>query len=112
MNRLDKQAFSSDLCDGAQLLAKTLAVALKQRKTAANPFVPQHKYHQLIVSGILSPAAWQVALKESQKLQQDIEQVLQVGFSVTPEQIGASLAAFFGHPYEPFSNERIKPSIY
>ncbi|MGL6040236.1 MAG: GspE/PulE family protein, partial [Deefgea sp.] len=109
MNRSAKQQFSSDLCDGAQLLAKTLSVALKQRKSSAYPFVPQHKYHQLIVSGILSPAAWQVALKESQKLQQDIEQVLQVGFSVTAAQIGASLAAFFGYPYEPFVSERIKP---
>ena len=109
MNRAAKQSFSSDLCDGAQLLAKTLAVALQQRKSSANPFVPQHKYHQLIVSGILSPAAWQVALKESQKLQQDIEQVLQAGFGVTPEQIGASLAAFFAYPYEPFAHERTKP---
>lgn len=109
INQQQKQPFSPALCEGAQLLAKTLSVALKQRKTSAYPFVPQHKYHLLIASGVLSPAAWQVAQKESQKLQQDIEQVLQIGFSVTPEQIGASLAAFYGCAYEAFVSDRIKP---
>ncbi len=50
INQQQKQPFSPTLCEGAQLLAKTLSVALKQRKASAYPFVPQHKYHQLIDS--------------------------------------------------------------
>ncbi|WP_157669343.1 GspE/PulE family protein [Chitinibacter sp. GC72] len=109
INNRSQQPFVEPMLQGIGLLAKTLAVAFRQRQSTAYPFVPQHKYQQLVVSGALSPAAWQVALREAQKKQQDIEKVLLEGYSVSNAQIGASLALFFGQPYEPFRRERIKP---
>lgn len=104
------QVFDAMTVDGIKLLAQTLAIALRQRQQGGVPFVPQHKYHALIGSGILPPAAWQVAIKESQKTGRDIETVLMDSFGITQEQIGASLAAFYGVPYEPFKSDRVKPA--
>ncbi|SFN29059.1 Type II secretory pathway ATPase GspE/PulE or T4P pilus assembly pathway ATPase PilB [Formivibrio citricus] len=103
------QAFDAMMVDGIKLLTKTLAIALKQRQQGGVAFVPQHKYHALIGSGTLTPAAWQVAVKESQKTGRDIETVLTESFGISLERIGASLSAFYGVPYEPFKPDRIKP---
>lgn len=109
INNRDAQEFDAMLVDGAKLLAKTLAIALRQRRQGGAPFVPQHKYHALIGNGCLTPAAWQVAVKEAQRTGRDIETVLMESFSLSQEQLGASLAAFYGVPYEPFRADRIKP---
>ncbi|WP_373975901.1 GspE/PulE family protein [Chitinibacter sp. SCUT-21] len=109
INNRMAHAFSEPMLEGIKLLARTLAVAFKQRKTAPFPFVPQHKYQQLVLSGAISPAAWQVAVREAQKKQQDIELVLVEGFGISFSQIGASLSSFFGQPYEPFKDDRVKP---
>ena len=109
INSRSGQPFAEPMLEGIDLLAKTLAVAFRQRQGSAYPFVPQHKYHQLLASGALSPAAWQVAQREAQKKQQDIEQVMLTGYGITAAQIGASLALFYAQPYEPFRADRLKP---
>lgn len=109
INNQSGQPFDAMMVDGVKLLAKTLAIALRQRQQGGMPFVPQHKYHALIANGALTPAAWQVAVKETQRTGRDIETVLMEGFSVTQEQIGTALAAFYGVPYEPYKPDRVKP---
>ncbi|WP_028453436.1 GspE/PulE family protein [Chitinilyticum aquatile] len=101
--------FDGGRVDGVKMLAETLAVALRQRQQSAFPFVPKHRYHALLNDGILSPAAFQVAVKEAQKNQRDIELVLLENYGVSTAQIGASLAAFYGVPYEPCTAGRSKP---
>lgn len=109
INNRAAKPFNASLVDGVKLLAKTLAIALKQRQNSGAAFVPQHKYHGLIADGALTPAAWQVALKEMQRTERDIEAVLLESFGVSRPKIGQALASFYGVPYEAFKNDCIKP---
>jgi len=107
VNTLDGEPFDEETVEGVKLLAKTLAIALRQRQQHA--FVPQHRFHHLIASGALTPAAWQVAAREAQRSNRDPEDVLLESYGVSVAQIGESFAHFFGVPYEPHRAERAKP---
>ncbi|WP_028455557.1 GspE/PulE family protein [Chitinilyticum litopenaei] len=109
INCQDGGPFAQSRIDGVKMLAETLAVALRQRQQSAYPFVPKHRYHQLLNEGLISPAAFQVAIKEAQRTQRDIELVLAEGYGVTPAQIGAALAAFYRVPYTAFEPGLDKP---
>lgn len=93
---------------GVGELCKTLAIALKQRQHGA-PFVARTKYDYLVLDGVLTAAELDLAIKSAREHGADIEEILAKEFQVSPAQLGASLARFFGVEYEAFRADRIKP---
>ncbi|MBE9608974.1 GspE/PulE family protein [Chitinilyticum piscinae] len=110
INSSTGSAFEGERVEGTRMLAETLAVALRQRQQSAFPFIPKHRFDKLINDGLLSPAAFQVAVKEAQKKQRDVELVLQEGYGIATSQIGQALAAFYQVAYEPFAAGQDKPA--
>ncbi|WP_255991506.1 GspE/PulE family protein [Chitinolyticbacter albus] len=108
INRRSQQPFDAMGEEGVRLFAKTLAVALRQRQQPF-PFGAHGKYQGLVTSGALTPAAFQVAVREAQRAKLDLETVLLQNYQVKPTALGAALSQFFGVPYEPFRAERAKP---
>ncbi len=90
--------------DGARQLCQTLAIALRQRlqKAAASPPRKASKYDSLVADGALVSADLQQCLQQARDEGQSVEHLLAVKYHVRPEQIGHSLARFFGAAYEPF----------
>ncbi|KAF0813968.1 Type II secretion system protein E [Andreprevotia sp. IGB-42] len=108
INHVPKTPFGTLAEEGIKLLAKTLAVALRQRQTPF-PFTASNKYQGLVASGAIKPAALQVAVKESQRSRVDLESLLMTNYQIKPAVLGASYASFYGVPYEPFKPDRLKP---
>jgi type II secretory ATPase GspE/PulE/Tfp pilus assembly ATPase PilB-like protein len=94
---------------GANELCKTLAIALKQRSQAGGSFVARTKFDYLVADGVLSASELEMAIKGARENGVDAEAMLITEFQVTPAQMGASLARYFGVDHEPFKPDRIKP---
>jgi type II secretory ATPase GspE/PulE/Tfp pilus assembly ATPase PilB-like protein len=92
--------------EGVAELAQTLAIAFKQRQ---KPQLVKTKYDYLISDAVLSAGEFELASRQARKKAIDIEAVLTDEFQVKLPAIGAALAKFFGVPYEPFKQDRIKP---
>ncbi|HEY8353646.1 MAG TPA: GspE/PulE family protein [Methylophilaceae bacterium] len=107
INSMSGLAFSPMLEEGAQELASTLAIALKQRQAPIG--VMRGKYDLLVSSGVLSAAELELAQRSARKKGKSLEDVLIDEFQVNPADIGKSLSAFFGVPFEPFRTDRVKP---
>jgi type II secretory ATPase GspE/PulE/Tfp pilus assembly ATPase PilB-like protein len=99
--------FASSIEEGAQELAQTMAVALRQRlqKTAAKT-----KYDNLVSDAVLSAAEFELATRTARRKGIDIEDVLIDEFQVSNAALGKALSGFFGVPYEPYRGDRVKPS--
>ena len=92
--------------EGVSELSQTLAIAFKQRQ---KPMVVKTKYDYLIADAVLSAGEFELASRQARKKAVDIEAVLIEEFQVKVPAIGAALSKFFGVPYEPFKQDRVKP---
>jgi type II secretory ATPase GspE/PulE/Tfp pilus assembly ATPase PilB-like protein len=107
INNRDGVAFSAIAEEGVKELCKTLAIAYAQRLKPAP--VIRTKYDQLVAEAVLSAPELELATRSARRKNDDIEQVLVREFQVKPAAIGNALSKFFGVPYEPFKQDRIKP---
>ena len=92
---------------GAIEIGKTLAIAFCQRQTSAGPI--KTKFDLLIAENIISASELELAQRSARKKKTSLEDVLIDEFQVKPADIGHSLSAFFGVPYEPYRADRIRP---
>ncbi len=92
--------------EGVNELAQTLAIAFKQRQ---KPQLVKTKYDYLISDAVLSAGEFELASRQARKKAIDIEAVLTDEFQVKIPAIGGALSKFFGVPYEPFKQDRVKP---
>jgi type II secretory ATPase GspE/PulE/Tfp pilus assembly ATPase PilB-like protein len=99
-------AFGPMLEEGVQELCQTLAIAFRQRQ---KPQVLKSKYDFLVADALISSAEFELAARSARKKAVDIEQVLVEEFQIKLPAIGAALSKFFGVPYEPHKQDRIKP---
>ncbi len=95
--------FEEGLCE----LAQNMAVALLQRQQ--NP-PAKTKYDHLMADSILSAAEFELATRTARRKGIDIEEVLSFEFHVSSDSLGKALSTYFGVPYEPYKENRIRPS--
>ena len=93
--------------EGVAALTQTLAIAFRQRQKSGQPV--KTKYDYLVADAILSAQEFDLATRSARRKGTDIEEILISEFQVKIPALGASLAKFFGVPYEPFKADRIKP---
>jgi type II secretory ATPase GspE/PulE/Tfp pilus assembly ATPase PilB-like protein len=92
--------------EGVSELAQTLAIAFRQRQ---KPQLVKTKYDYLISDAVLSAGEFELASRQARKKAIDIEAILTDEFQVKIPAIGAALSKFFGVPYEPYKQDRVKP---
>ena len=92
--------------EGVVELAQTLSVALRQRQQQVSTV--KTKYDSLVSSAKLSAAEFELATRTARRKGIDVEDVLIDEFQVKTADLGQSLASFFGVPYEPFKQDRVK----
>jgi type II secretory ATPase GspE/PulE/Tfp pilus assembly ATPase PilB-like protein len=92
--------------EGMHELCQTLAIAFKQRQ---KPQVLKTKYDFLVADAVISAAEFELAARSARKKVVDIEAILLDEFQVKLPAIGKALGKFFGCPYEPFKQDRVKP---
>jgi type II secretory ATPase GspE/PulE/Tfp pilus assembly ATPase PilB-like protein/GAF domain-containing protein len=93
---------------GINELAKTLAIALKQRSQQAT-FLARTKYDYLVTDGVLSGSELELAIKSARERGVDVEAMLIKEFRISPAQMGTSLSRYFGVEHESFKASRVKP---
>jgi type II secretory ATPase GspE/PulE/Tfp pilus assembly ATPase PilB-like protein/GAF domain-containing protein len=93
--------------EGIVNLCETLAIAFKQRQKPQA--MVRGRYDALVANAVLSAEEMELALRSARRKNLDIETVLLDEFQVKTQAIGEALSAFFGVPYEPFKQDRIKP---
>jgi len=102
INTLSGLPFPAAAEEGLHELAKTLAIAFRQRKRIRT------KFDYLIDQGILSAAEIELATRSAHRKGKDIEDILLDEFQVNLADLGQSLADFYRIPYESFKADRIK----
>jgi len=93
--------------EGIKGLSETLAIAFSQRNKPAQ--VAKSKYDHLVLDAIIAAPELELATRTARRKNVDVEEILITEMQVQPDKIGAALSKFFGVPYEPFRNDRIKP---
>ncbi|MDA8382937.1 MAG: ATPase, T2SS/T4P/T4SS family [Betaproteobacteria bacterium] len=97
------------LADGDLMeIAKTLAIAFRQRKSAP-PTPGLGKFEDLCRRGVLSVAELNLAMRAARRKNKILEDMLIDEFQVSPEDVGKALGAFYNVAYEPFRANRTKP---
>jgi type II secretory ATPase GspE/PulE/Tfp pilus assembly ATPase PilB-like protein len=104
-NKFDRP-YSKIAEEGLIELTKTLAIAMRLRQ---KPGIVRTKYDALVTDAVISATELELAARSARRKEIDIEQVLVGEFQVGVPAIGAALSKFFGVPYEPFKQDRIKP---
>ena len=107
INNKSGESFSGMVEAGAQELAQSMALSLRQRQ---NIHVVKSKYDFLVNNAVLSAAELELANRTARRKGVDVEEVLIDEFQVSVEMLGKALAEFFGVGYEPFKADRIKPN--
>ncbi|MDH2917724.1 MAG: ATPase, T2SS/T4P/T4SS family [Sideroxydans sp.] len=107
INNKSGDSFSGMVEAGAQELAQSMALSLRQRQ---NIHVVKSKYDFLVNNAVLSAAELELANRTARRKGVDVEEVLIDEFQVSVEMLGKALAEFFGVGYEPFKADRIKPN--
>jgi type II secretory ATPase GspE/PulE/Tfp pilus assembly ATPase PilB-like protein len=107
INNKAGDSFSPMVEAGAQELAQSMALSLRQRQ---NIHVVRSKYDFLVSNAVLSAAELELANRTARRKGVDVEEILIDEFQVTVELLGKALAEFFGVGYEPFKADRIKPN--
>ena len=107
LNRLDGEPFPFIAEEGIKDFCVTLGVAFAQRMAA--PLVAREKYDCLVVDGVLSTPELALAKRAARRKEIEVEDVLVNEFQVKVSEVGASLAQFYGVPYEPFDALRVAP---
>ncbi len=99
--------FAASIEEGAQELAQTMAVALRQRQQNTTA---KTKYDYLVADAVLSAAEFELATRTARRKGIDIEEVLIDEFQVSPAALGKALSSFFGVTYEPYRADRVRPT--
>ncbi len=94
--------------EGVAELAKTLAIAIRQRaeKAADAKRRKPTKYDGLVTDGVLLAEELERCVVGARERGLTVEQLLVAQYQVRVGQMGPSLARFFGVPYEPFVSGR------
>jgi type II secretory ATPase GspE/PulE/Tfp pilus assembly ATPase PilB-like protein len=110
INNKSDQPFGELEVEGATQLCKTLATAIRQRLQKADEAQRRRatKYDGLVADGVMTPAELQQCIQQAREQAKPVEHTLMADFRIRPAQIGASLARFFGVPYEPFNPGRLR----
>jgi type II secretory ATPase GspE/PulE/Tfp pilus assembly ATPase PilB-like protein len=113
INNRSDQPFAKLEEDGAQQLCKTLGIAIRQRLQRAEDSLRRKatKYDGLVAQGVLSQDELQQCIQKAREVGQSVEHLLMSDYHIRPAQIGASLAKFFGMPYEGFNAGRIRSEM-
>jgi len=93
--------------EGVKGLCETLAIAFTQRNKPAQ--LVRSKYDFLVADAIVTSEELDLAKRAARKDGRSIEDALIEQFQVKLPALGASLAKFFGVPYEPFKPDLVKP---
>ncbi|MDR3454487.1 MAG: ATPase, T2SS/T4P/T4SS family [Rhodoferax sp.] len=114
INNHSDEPFGALELEGARQLCKTLATAIRQRRQKAQDERRSNKatpYDGLVADGVLSSAELAQCMQKAREQGRPVEHVLMAAYHLQPAQIGASLARFFGVPYEPLSPGRIRSEM-
>ncbi len=113
INNKSDQPFGELEIEGISELCKTLATAIRQRVQRAEEAARRRptKYDGLVADGVMSAHELELCLQEARNNGNSVEHVLMAHYNVRPDQIGPSLAKFFGVPYEPFNPNRIRSEM-
>ena len=103
INSLSGMPFPRQAVDGVGELARTLAIAFKQRQRIRT------KYDYLLANGLLSAPEIELAARSAHRKGKDVDDVLMDEFQIAIGDLGQSLADFYRVAYEPFRANRIKP---
>jgi type II secretory ATPase GspE/PulE/Tfp pilus assembly ATPase PilB-like protein len=114
INNRSDQPFGKLEEDGARVIAKTLAIAIRQRQARATPAPSADerkratKYDGLIADAVLKADELERAVTLAREQGVSVEHVLMGEYRLKPGQIGPSLSRFFGVPYEPYMPGRLR----
>ena len=110
INSKSDEPFGELELDGVAELCKTLATAIRQRVRRPEEVIRKKasKYDGLVTDGLLTQAELDQCVHDAREQEKSVEQLLLADYKVKPIQIGASLAKFFGLPYEPFDAGRLR----
>ena len=101
------QPFLPIMEEGVVQLCETLSIAFRQRQ---GPMVQvRSKYDGLVSNAVISAEELELAKRSARRKNLDIETVLVDEFQVKLPALGEALSAYFGVPYEPFKQDRLKP---
>jgi type II secretory ATPase GspE/PulE/Tfp pilus assembly ATPase PilB-like protein/GAF domain-containing protein len=107
INSKTGQPFPPVMEEGAAQICETLAIAFRQRQKSA--VTVKGKYDHLVTNAVISAEELELATRSARRKSLDIETVLIDEFQVKLPALGEALAAYFGVPYEPFKQDRVKP---
>ncbi|OGA09660.1 MAG: secretion system protein E [Betaproteobacteria bacterium RIFCSPLOWO2_02_64_14] len=107
INTKNGQPFPQVMEEGVVHLCETLAIAFRQRQGPAAQV--RNKYDGLVSNAVISAEELELAQRSARRKNLDLETVLIDEFQVKVPALGDALASYFGVPYEPFRQERIRP---
>ncbi len=113
INNKSDQPFGELEVEGVAQLCKTLGTAIRQRlqKAGEGQRRKASKYDGLVADGVLNDGELRQCVQDAREQGLSVEQLLTTTYQLQPAQIGASLAKFFGVPYEPFNAGRIRSEM-
>ncbi len=107
INNKAGQPFPPVMEEGVVSLTETLAIAFRQRQ---GPMMQvRSKYDGLVTNAVISGEELELAQRSARRKNLDVEIVLTDEFQVKVPALGDALGGYFGVPYEPFKQDRIKP---
>lgn len=106
INNKAGQPFPPMMEEGVISLTETLAIAFRQRQ---GPMMQvRSKYDALVTNAVISGEELELAQRSARRKNLDVETVLTDEFQVKLPALGDALGSYFGVPYEPFKQDRIK----
>ena len=106
INNKAGQPFPPMMEEGVISLTETLAIAFRQRQ---GPMMQvRSKYDALVTNAVISGEELELAQRSARRKNLDVETVLTDEFQVKIPALGDALGSYFGVPYEPFKQDRIK----
>jgi len=100
------QPFPAMMEEGVVSLTETLSIAFRQRQ---GPMMQvRSKYDALVTNAVISGEELELAQRSARRKNLDVEVVLTDEFQVKLPALGDALGSYFGVPYEPFKQDRIK----
>jgi type II secretory ATPase GspE/PulE/Tfp pilus assembly ATPase PilB-like protein len=112
INTLSGNPFSPPHDEGAVELARTLAIAFRNRQkgaTVAGGMSIKSKYDYLIKDNVIAYAELELATRTARRKNASLEDILVDEFQVKPAALGAALGKFYACDYEPHRSDRVKP---
>jgi type II secretory ATPase GspE/PulE/Tfp pilus assembly ATPase PilB-like protein len=106
INNKAGQPFPAMMEEGVVSLTETLSIAFRQRQ---GPMMQvRSKYDALVTNAVISGEELELAQRSARRKNLDVEVVLTDEFQVKLPALGDALGSYFGVPYEPFKQDRIK----